>query len=91
MEIQRIELVNELILGQVEIIKSDVRNPEEVLSGARFKLSNLDTNAATILITDADGRAVSSPGSDWDGGNGRSGEPLPFPDTGSRSAGRVSA
>lgn len=61
MEIQRIELVNELILGQVEIIKSDVRNPEEVLSGARFKLSNLDTNAATILITDADGRAVSSP------------------------------
>ena len=61
MEIQRIELVNELILGQVEIIKSDERNPEEVLSGARFKLSNLDTNVATILITGADGRAVSSP------------------------------
>lgn len=60
-EIQRIELVNELILGQVEIIKSDERNPEDVLSGARFRLSNLDTNVATILITGADGRAVSSP------------------------------
>ena len=60
-EIQKIELVNELILGQVEIIKSDERNPEEVLSGARFRLSNLDTNVATILITDQDGRAVSSP------------------------------
>lgn len=60
LEIQRIELVDELILGQVEIIKSDERNPEHVLSGARFRLSNLDTNVATILITDANGRAVSS-------------------------------
>lgn len=61
LEIQKIELVNDLILGQVEIIKTDKRNPEQVLSGARFRLSNLDTNVATILITDSDGRAVSSP------------------------------
>ena len=61
LDIQKIELVNELILGQVEIIKTDKRNPEQVLSGARFRLSNLDTNVATILITDSDGRAVSSP------------------------------
>lgn len=60
MEIQKIELVDELILGQLEIIKSDAKNPDEVLSGAQFKFTNLDTNVTTILITDEDGRAVSS-------------------------------
>lgn len=60
MEIQKIELVDELILGQLEITKSDAKNPDEVLSGAQFKFTNLDTNVTTILITDEDGRAVSS-------------------------------
>lgn len=60
MEIQKIELVDELILGQLEIIKSDAKNPDERLSGAQFKFTNQDTNVTTILITDGDGRAVSS-------------------------------
>lgn len=59
--IQKLELVNELILGQLEIEKYDAENPDTKLSGARFKFTNLDTNSAVILITGEDGRAVSSP------------------------------
>ena len=58
--IQRFELVNELILGQIEIVKSDAEQPDKPLAGARFKFTNLDTNTAVILITGDDGRAVSS-------------------------------
>lgn len=60
MEIQKIELVDELMMGQLEIVKSDAKQPEERLAGAQFKFTNLDTNVAVILITDDDGRAVSS-------------------------------
>ena len=59
--IQRFELVDELIMGQLELIKSDAGQPDRKLAGARFKFTNLDTNSATILITDEDGKAVSSP------------------------------
>ena len=60
MELQKFELVDELIMGQLEIIKSDEKKPEERLEGARFKFTNLDTNVSVILITDEQGRAVSS-------------------------------
>lgn len=60
MGLQKFELVDELILGQLEIIKSDARNQEIKLAGAKFKFTNLDTNVATILITDNAGKAVSS-------------------------------
>ena len=59
--IQRFELVDQLIMGQLEIIKADAEQPDRKLAGARFKFTNLDTNSATILITDEDGKAVSSP------------------------------
>lgn len=60
MGVQKFELVNELILGQLEIVKSDARDQNTRLFGARFKFTNLDTNSAVILITDTEGRAVSS-------------------------------
>ena len=60
MELQKFELVDELVMGQLEIIKSDEKKPEERLEGARFKFTNLDTNVSVILITDEQGRAVSS-------------------------------
>lgn len=59
--IQRFELVDQLIMGQLEIVKADAEQPERKLAGARFKFTNLDTNSATILITDEDGKTVSSP------------------------------
>lgn len=59
--IQRFELVDQLIMGQLEIVKADEEQPDRKLPGARFKFTNLDTNSATILITDEDGKAVSSP------------------------------
>lgn len=58
--VQRFELVDKLIMGQLEIIKSDGGDPDKRLANARFKFTNLDTNSATILITDKDGRAASS-------------------------------
>ena len=60
MEVQRFELVDELVMGRIEIVKSDEKRPEEKLEGARFKFTNLDTNVSVILITDEAGRAVSS-------------------------------
>ena len=60
MGIQKFEMVDEVIQGQIEIVKSDAKVPEKLLAGARFKFTNLDTNTATILVTDKDGRVVSS-------------------------------
>ncbi len=60
MEVQRFELVDELVMGRIEIVKSDEKRPKEKLEGARFKFTNLDTNVSVILITDEEGRAVSS-------------------------------
>ncbi|MFR5631454.1 MAG: SpaA isopeptide-forming pilin-related protein [Monoglobales bacterium] len=60
MVIQKIELVNELIQGQLEIVKADKAEAEKLLGGAKFKFTNQDTNVTTILITDEEGRAVSS-------------------------------
>ncbi len=68
--IQRFELVDELIMGQLELIKSDARQPDRKLAGARFKFTNLDTNSATILITDEDGKSSQQSGSDWFCGSG---------------------
>lgn len=59
--IQKFELVDQLIMGQLEIIKADAEQPNRKLADARFKFTNLDTNSATILITDEEGKAVSSP------------------------------
>lgn len=59
--IQRFELVDQLIMGQLEIVKADAGQTDRRLAGARFKFTNLDTNSATILITGEDGKAVSSP------------------------------
>lgn len=60
MEVQRIELVNELIYGQLSIRKTDAKDPEKSLAGAQFKFTNLDTNVTTILITGEDGTVLSS-------------------------------
>lgn len=60
MEVQRFELVDELVMGRIEIVKADEKKTEEKLEGARFKFTNLDTNVSVILITDEEGRAVSS-------------------------------
>ena len=60
-EVQKFELVNELIMGQLEIRKADAEKPDKALADARFKFTNLDTNTATILITDQDGSAFSGP------------------------------
>lgn len=60
MEVQRFELVDELVMGQLEIVKADEKKPEKKLEGARFRFTNLDTNVSVILITDNEGRAVSS-------------------------------
>ncbi len=60
MEVQRFELVDELVMGRIEIVKADEKRTEEKLEGARFKFTNLDTNVSVILITDNEGQAVSS-------------------------------
>ena len=57
--VQKLELVDELILGQLQIRKSDAKIPDKPLAGARFRFTNLDTNSATILITGEDGQAFS--------------------------------
>ncbi len=57
--VQKLELVDELILGQLQIRKSDAKIPDRPLAGARFRFTNLDTNSATILITGEDGQAFS--------------------------------
>ncbi len=54
-----IEMVDKRIEGRVEIYKSDADHPDKPLGGAAFKLTNLDTNTATILITDKNGYVAS--------------------------------
>lgn len=58
-EVIEIEMVDKRIEGRVEIYKSDADKPDKMLGGAAFKLTNLDTNTATILITDKNGYVAS--------------------------------
>ena len=58
-EVIEIEMVDKRIEGRVEIYKSDADHPDKPLGGAAFKLTNLDTNTATILITDKNGYVAS--------------------------------
>lgn len=53
-----IEMVNFVVRGRLEIQKYDEKDSGKPLSGAKFKLENLDTKEAVILITGADGRVA---------------------------------
>ncbi|XBX10707.1 SpaA isopeptide-forming pilin-related protein (plasmid) [Enterocloster clostridioformis] len=53
-----IEMMNSMVRGRLEIQKYDKKDSEKPLSGAKFKLENLDTKEAVILITGADGRVA---------------------------------
>lgn len=53
-----IEMVNFVVRGRLEIQKYDEKDHTKPLSGAKFKLENLDTKEAIILITGADGRVA---------------------------------
>lgn len=57
--LERIEMVNYLVKGRLEIQKYDEKDESKPLAGAQFKLENLDTNEALVLITDRDGRVAS--------------------------------
>jgi len=55
-----IEMVDKSIRGRLEITKTDAEKPDKPLAGAAFKVTNVDKNTATILITDKNGYVGSS-------------------------------
>ena len=59
-QVIEIEMVDKRIKGRLVITKADAENPDKPLAGAAFKLTNVDKNTATILITDKNGYVESS-------------------------------
>lgn len=59
-DIQLQEMIDEIPIGKVEILKTDSEDPEMLLSGAKFEITNktLDVLVDT-LITDDSGKATS--------------------------------
>lgn len=58
-QVERIEMVDYVVKGRLEIQKYDDKDETKPLAGAQFKLENLDTNEALVLITDVNGRVAS--------------------------------
>lgn len=59
LDIQRVTMTDKEAVGRVLLNKVDEEHPEVLLAGAEYKITNLDTGDSTIIVTGADGKAMS--------------------------------